>query len=212
MIVSTHSRPKAAGFRSIAFILRDRVSTHSRPKAAGNCTRYNSCSCVSFNTQPPEGGWSRQSSTAERLQGFQHTAARRRLAYIRDIIGKAVRFQHTAARRRLVSSLVLRGYRSKFQHTAARRRLEAEEGVKQEVKRVSTHSRPKAAGRQEASDATRALVSTHSRPKAAGKVLRTAITVTESFNTQPPEGGWIKFHTQRIGNIVSTHSRPKAAG
>ena len=39
----------------------------------------------------------------------------------------------------------------------------------------------------------------------------TAITI--SFNTQPPEGGWL---TERIRvtliNNVSTHSRPKAAG
>ena len=34
-----------------------------------------------------------------------------------------------------------------------------------------------------------------------------------SFNTQPPEGGWMINHTRAIlVNIVSTHSRPKAAG
>ena len=33
--VSTHSRPKAAGFYSSSFNLGDYVSTHSRPKAAG---------------------------------------------------------------------------------------------------------------------------------------------------------------------------------
>ena len=190
MIVSTHSRPKAAGFRSIAFILRDRVSTHSRPKAAGNCTRYNSCSCVSFNTQPPEGGWSRQSSTAERLQGFQHTAARRRLAYIRDIIGKAVRFQHTAARRRLGRC---------FEPPSL-------------LPKVSTHSRPKAAGSNfipnvsailfQHTAARRRLVkglhpslpgryvSTHSRPKAAGYGYHGQHQRCRGFNTQPPEGGW----------------------
>ena len=79
-MVSTHSRPKAAGtpllstkfnlsFQHTAarrrlanFLYRRRrrcsVSTHSRPKAAGstfgNIARYSSC-C--FNTQPPEGGW-----------------------------------------------------------------------------------------------------------------------------------------------------------
>ena len=34
--VSTHSRPKAAGFFADAFFLLFLVSTHSRPKAAGN--------------------------------------------------------------------------------------------------------------------------------------------------------------------------------
>ena len=56
-VVSTHSRPKAAG----TFILTGRfnigrVSTHSRPKAAGN-------------NRNKDSDWSR----------FQHTAARRRL-------------------------------------------------------------------------------------------------------------------------------------
>ena len=36
--------------------------------------------------------------------------------------------------------------------------------------------------------------------------------VSSGFNTQPPEGGWIKFdYTAQLGS-VSTHSRPKAAG
>ena len=34
-IVSTHSRPKAAGYWFSALRFRDYVSTHSRPKAAG---------------------------------------------------------------------------------------------------------------------------------------------------------------------------------
>ena len=36
-------------------------------------------------------------------------------------------------------------------------------------------------------------------------------TRIESFNTQPPEGGWGKPFQVRIPLIVSTHSRPKAA-
>ena len=32
------------------------------------------------------------------------------------------------------------------------------------------------------------------------------------FNTQPPEGGWVQFFQQLYGFAVSTHSRPKAAG
>ena len=34
------------------------------------------------------------------------------------------------------------------------------------------------------------LVSTHSRPKAAGRNLAMAKRGILSFNTQPPEGGW----------------------
>ena len=79
-IVSTHSRPKAAGCcitmtgvkllrfqhtaarRRLGFSLPlislcQLVSTHSRPKAAGFTVTQPLTKIVSFNTQPPEGGW-----------------------------------------------------------------------------------------------------------------------------------------------------------
>ena len=37
--------------------LSQRVSTHSRPKAAGWTTKPPPSARPSFNTQPPEGGW-----------------------------------------------------------------------------------------------------------------------------------------------------------
>ena len=55
---------------------------------------------------------------------------------------------------------------------------------------VSTHSRPKAAGKKILSKNNDYLVSTHSRPKAAGK----------------------KILSKNNDYLVSTHSRPKAAG
>ena len=55
---------------------------------------------------------------------------------------------------------------------------------------VSTHSRPKAAGRRGSGFAGGATVSTHSRPKAAG---RNCLMISAC-------------------GMVSTHSRPKAAG
>ena len=57
----------------------------------------------------------------------------------------------------------------KFQHTAARRRLGVFPRLAAAVLMVSTHSRPKAAG---------------------GPVLSFG-RIVESFNTQPPEGGWL---------------------
>ena len=78
-----------------------------------------------FNTQPPEGGWGR-SSPPYPNQGM-------------------------------------------FQHTAARRRLEMTEQF----------------------EILASLVSTHSRPKAAGCNQGKAKTRKHSFNTQPPEGGWV---------------------
>ena len=56
-LVSTHSRPKAAGPIDFVIELIFGVSTHSRPKAAGQHTGLCPCRNVCFNTQPPEGGW-----------------------------------------------------------------------------------------------------------------------------------------------------------
>ena len=55
-------------------------------------------------------------------------------------------FQHTAARRRLESCILLVCFTALFQHTAARRRLGGHFQVFSFYIRVSTHSRPKAAG------------------------------------------------------------------
>ena len=99
---------------------------------------------------------------------FQHTAARRRLAYnINRLLMTMFEFQHTAARRRLVTicflsrclivsthsrpkaAVLLLGNqagKARFQHTAARRRLQVLKGEARGRITVSTHSRPKAAG------------------------------------------------------------------
>ena len=101
--------------------------------------------CISFNTQPPEGGWGRRPT---------------------------------------------------------RRRSH----------RVSTHSRPKAAGHYQAVILPMYVVSTHSRPKAAGSIDIILPFIIKSFNTQPPEGGWNIKNWEIPCGQVSTHSRPKAAG
>ena len=103
-MVSTHSRPKAAGFfyifdfvitlrfqhtaarRRLASPMRSSklttpVSTHSRPKAAG-VLRPRICPKIQcFNTQPPEGGWDFYRQNPIYNEKFQHTAARRRLGH-----------------------------------------------------------------------------------------------------------------------------------
>ena len=68
--VSTHSRPKAAGDAGWYHVLQFSVSTHSRPKAAG-CLQpdaYSYWPC--FNTQPPEGGWGERIISGRRLNSF----------------------------------------------------------------------------------------------------------------------------------------------
>ncbi len=56
-IVSTHSRLKAAGYKRSMLDAVVLVSTHSRLKAAGLMRLMICFVCISFNTQPPEGGW-----------------------------------------------------------------------------------------------------------------------------------------------------------
>ena len=184
------------------------VSTHSRPKAAGKFIRR-SRFFNGFNTQPPEGGCFYGHLTVVPFRLFQHTAARRRLKS---------------------SCRLMRRWR--FQHTAARRRLLLWGMLEFHFKRVSTHSRPKAAGnryylkspkgRFQHTAARRRLPN-----QGIGRVCR------KRFNTQPPEGGcaekwdvkrYERFqHTaarrrlyialpQTCRQTVSTHSRPKAAG
>ena len=77
-----------------------------------------------------------------------------------------------------------------FQHTAARRRLGCYCRLVHNLCRVSTHSRPKAAGSDNTPDKKGLTVSTHSRPKAAGSPARPVRPTSACFNTQPPEGGW----------------------
>ena len=123
-----------------------------------------------------------------------------------------------------------------FQHTAARRRLAAVASPAGQCYRVSTHSRPKAAG---CSGLTWVQAGTMFQHTAARRRLAasagSATCLRGRFNTQPPEGGWEPYgvtsaklltfqHTaarRRLGRPkqpllkvfrVSTHSRPKAAG
>ena len=103
MVVSTRSRPKAAGEGRRRGFLIVTVSTRSRPKAAGNPFSFN------YN-----------------IHMFQHAAARRRLEPTNNRLQDSLWFQHAAARRRLVLYYTHRNKTTK----------------------VSTRSRPKAAGRQ----------------------------------------------------------------
>ena len=167
------------------------VSTHSRPKAAGFQTFNRFGSAVCFNTQPPEGGWSRRSFRFRAESCFNtqppeggwfvvivmidsffcvstHSRPKAAGTIFANTLKAMVKFQHTAARRRLVRQLwqVLRenmvsthsrpkaaglasinlGCWVMFQHTAARRRLGSIRGGSSRCRCVSTHSRPKAAG------------------------------------------------------------------
>ena len=167
---------------------------------------------ICFNTQPPEGGWFLSTEFSVTVMQFQHTAARRRL------VGIFLK---------LLTVVV-------FQHTAARRRLGPLHNTPRFATTVSTHSRPKAAGRLSLcvreyvvfqhtaarrrleTPACSTLLTTgfNTQPPEGGWFESTAtIAITGRFNTQPPEGGWhLDFVSINIFMPVSTHSRPKAAG
>ncbi len=100
---------------------------------------------------------------------------------------------------------------AKFQHTAARRRLETVHY--RLIQSRSFNTQPPEGGWGSRREWRRVrFVSTHSRPKAAGRDVVRRESVRRCFNTQPPEGGWGGMENPVVSECVSTHSRPKAAG
>ena len=123
------------------------VSTHSRPKAAGRRYPCRSDTQTGFDTQPPEGGWPvRVSSPTFHTWRFNTQPPE----------GGWLRIRRWSSNTRL------------FQHTAARRRLVVSQDSLFDILPVSTHS----------------------RPKAAGRCFQRFQSEIHGFNTQPPEGGW----------------------
>ncbi len=77
---------------------------------------------------------------------------------------------------------------------------------------VSTHSRPKAAGKKAVDWEAVEFVSTHSRPKAAGNTSGGATTAPPFQLTAARRRLGATGQTAGVMPPVSTHSRPKAAG
>ena len=123
-----------------------------------------------FNTQPPEGGWLFQEYGADLYSSFNTQPPEGGWTRRCCINTANIHSFNTQPPEGGWDSLML-GAPSllEFQHTAARRRL------------VSISVPVIACG----------CVSTHSRPKAAGFVSSFYPTIYSSFNTQPPEGGWL---------------------
>ena len=78
----TAARRRLGGF-FVNWYYKIKVSTHSRPKAAGKAQIEDKENIISFNTQPPEGGWDAVTNRPAINIQFQHTAARRRLGGVR---------------------------------------------------------------------------------------------------------------------------------
>ena len=78
MLVSTHSRPKAAAERLVALAPKTTFQ-HTAARRRLGLQLYNRALGYGFNTQPPEGGWDVTWGFRTDKRLFQHTAARRRL-------------------------------------------------------------------------------------------------------------------------------------
>ena len=150
---------------------------------------------------------------APRKQGFQHTAARRRLVFARASILCTV-LVSTHSRPKAAGPTSSACFPRPAVSTHSRPKAAGTAEVKETVQEtVSTHSRPKAAGAVVAYRCNAFPVSTHSRPKAAGEYLYSRYTITVEFQhtaarrrlvPEPPK--------PHLSEDVSTHSRPKAAG
>ena len=190
---SFNTQPPEGGWNPATPVQGSYTSFNTQPPEGGWLPRWKTTSNISscFNTQPPEGGWAclLMGTVSKRCFNTQPPEG-----------------GWLATTLRVLFVLL-------FQHTAARRRLELQFIPYMCFTKVSTHSRPKAAG---------------SSPSFAKRR-------TIRFNTQPPEGGWADTlpvvaldcqfqHTAARRRLVpakgrnvtvdavSTHSRPKAAG
>ena len=76
---------------------------------------------------------------------------------------------------------------------------------------VSTHSRLKAAGGKPDYQENIKVVSTHSRLKAAGCSQSEPYHRPNGFNTQPPEGGWVRHFFLRT-DVKCFNTQPPEGG
>ena len=99
--VSTHSRPKAADSRSAGVwysaMFQHTAARRRLPKRRKCCLDRHS-----FNTQPPEGGWTVSSADWAGLGSFNTQPPEGGWVHPSRGQSRAFQFQHTAARRRLV--------------------------------------------------------------------------------------------------------------
>ena len=119
-----NTQPPEGGWCSASFpyLAAAVVSTHSRPKAAGN----QACQFIIGKQFQHTAARRRLDGIGDFEVArftFQHTAARRRLVSTQYYRLMFDMFQHTAARRRLGKHYLMICLMRKFQHTAARRRL-----------------------------------------------------------------------------------------
>ena len=101
---------------------------------------------------------------------------------------------------------------SVFQHTAARRWLERARPLVFHEPEVSTHSRPKAAGRRRRFPIRLIRFGFNTQPPEGGWMILAKQKPRQSgFNTQPPEGGWV-FDPPHLVRAGSFNTQPPEGG
>ena len=165
------------------------VSTHSRPKAAGSTTKATAWKKDSFNTQPPEGGWGKTSLGVRRMIVSTHSRPKAAGNAIQTNTQTQAGFQHTAARKRLASQYENRKADTLFQHTAARRRLGF--WFSQSLFVVCFNTQPPEGGWKGLVPKLLDFeVFQHTAARRRLELSNLSTTAQYGFNTQPPEGGW----------------------
>ena len=104
-IVSTHSRPKAAGYLPKLPDPQLYVSTHSRPKAAGFSILTNTFNVAVSTHSRPKAAGSGVARPSNTKSGFNTQPPEGGWRGGHDLSQSGRLFQHTAARRRLVGSV-----------------------------------------------------------------------------------------------------------
>ena len=191
MAVSTHSRPKAAGQSLVNAIMAKLVSTHSRPKAAGGeADIYQAAADVSTHSRPKAAG-SGDCPIPDSCCCFNTQPPEGGWRYRWRLYVRLVRFNTQPPEGGWAGECLAAGQRPL----------------------VSTHSRPKAAGKASHARLPGSICFNTQPPEGGWVVTWMDWARLDCFNTQPPEGGWpaLKLAHQFV-LPVSTHSRPKAAG
>ena len=187
--VSTHSRPKAAGHFEISHSMLSMFQHTAARRRLGQDSSVCPAS-LCFNTQPPEGGWQAGRQLCLPLHGFNTQPP--------EGGWECERLQQQSRR----------GFNT--QPPEGGWLLRVDELCF--LAKVSTHSRPKAAGLVSFSSNGYSDVSTHSRPKAAGTIYHVMTGTTPVSTHSRPKAAGKHGRLLFVSSGVSTHSRPKAAG
>ena len=146
--------------------------------------------CLCFNTQPPEGGWTSSNGIRKPSESFNTQPPEG--GWDNNNVSELMRLL--------------------FQHAAARRRLAAGRGWSLRPSRVSTRSRPKAAGHM-FPELMAFIEFQHAaaRRRLAAVLFKAISTPLVSTRSRPKAAGMGELGARALVD-VSTRSRPKAAG